>query len=263
MIEGPQGRIDHGQRGGNQSGHEAPDGSQLTLSGCGATGCSDLGVWASYTVQERLGDTILDLKVKNGVIVLRMGRPKQFDPDIAVEHAVEVFWRKGYSATTPQDLVDALGIGKGSLYNTFGSKHALFERALNCYRASQGTALNEMLAEPGQVKERLRKTLKLLAAMDFADPDRRGCMAVNTAAELAGTDLVATELVRRHFAQTEGAFRELIEEGQRSGEIAPEHDAVAWGRVLLNTLVGLQLMVRVAESPDQLFQVIEETIDSL
>jgi TetR/AcrR family transcriptional repressor of nem operon len=192
-----------------------------------------------------------------------MGRPKQFDPDAAVEQAMEVFWRKGYAGTTPQDLVDALGIGKGSLYNAFGSKHALFEQALRRYRDSQAVALIQMLEEPGSVKARLRKVLELLARMDLADPDRRGCMAVNTAAELAGTDETATEIVRRMFDRTEDALRALIEEGQRAGEIAPERDPAALGSLLLNTLVGLRLMARIAEDPERLNRVIDAAIDSL
>ncbi|MGW5865160.1 TetR/AcrR family transcriptional regulator [Streptomyces sp. NPDC055239] len=192
-----------------------------------------------------------------------MGRPKQFDPDAAVERAMDVFWRKGYAATTPQDLVDALGIGKGSLYNTFGSKHALFERALCRYRDSQAVALIEMLEESGPVKERLRAALWLLVEMDLADPDRRGCMAVNTAAELAGTDEMATELVRRMFDRTEEAFSALVEKGQRAGEIASGRDARAVGSLLLTTVVGLRLMGRVAEGPERLSRVIDATVDSL
>ncbi|MER5256041.1 MULTISPECIES: TetR/AcrR family transcriptional regulator [unclassified Streptomyces] len=192
-----------------------------------------------------------------------MGRPKQFDPDAAVERAMDVFWRKGYAATTPQDLVDALGIGKGSLYNTFGSKHALFERALRRYRDSQAAALIEMLEESGPVKERLRAALWLLVEMDLADPDRRGCMAVNTAAELAGTDEVAADLVRRMFDRTEEAFSVLVEKGQRAGEISPARDARAVGSLLLTTVVGLRLMARVVEGPERLSRVIEATVDSL
>jgi len=192
-----------------------------------------------------------------------MARPKQFDPEIAVDQAMEVFWRKGYAATTPQDLVDALGIGKGSLYNTFGSKHSLFEQALRRYRDSQALALVEMIEESGPVKARLRKALRFLAEMDLADPDRRGCMAVNVAAELSGVDETATELVRRMFDRTEGAFRALIEEGQRAGEIAPERDPAALGSLLLNTVVGMRLMARVAEGPDRLDRVIDAMTDSL
>ncbi|WP_345358505.1 TetR/AcrR family transcriptional regulator [Actinoallomurus liliacearum] len=192
-----------------------------------------------------------------------MGRPRQFDPQVAVEQAMQVFWRKGYAATTPQDLVDALGIGKGSLYNAFGSKQALFQQALRRYRDSQAALLIEMLEEPGPVRTRLRKVLRLLTEMDLADPDRRGCMAVNTAAELAGTDEVATELVRRMLDRTEDAFRALIQEGQRSGEIAPDRDAHALGSLLMNTVVGLRLVARVAEGPDRLSRVIDAVIDSL
>lgn len=192
-----------------------------------------------------------------------MGRPKQFDPDAAIEQAMDVFWRKGYAATTPQDLVDALGIGKGSLYNTFGSKHALFERALRRYRDSQAAALIEMLEESGPVKERLRSALWLLVEMDLADPDRRGCMAVNAAAELAGTDEVATELVRRMFDRTEEDFSALVEEGQRAGDITSGRDAGAAGSLLLTTVVGLRLMARVVEGPERLSRVIDATVDSL
>ncbi|MFI0979702.1 TetR/AcrR family transcriptional regulator [Streptomyces sp. NPDC021093] len=192
-----------------------------------------------------------------------MARPKQFDPEAAVVHAMEVFWRKGYAATTPQDLVDALGIGKGSLYNAFGSKHDLFLLALRRYRDGQSLALVEMLEEGGPVKERLRGALKLLAAMDLGDPDRRGCMAVNSATELAGTDQAAAELVRRMFDRTESAFQAMVEEGQRAGEIDPGRDAAALGSMLLDILVGSRVLARIAEGPERLARVIDATIDSL
>ncbi|WP_437099709.1 TetR/AcrR family transcriptional regulator [Streptomyces sp. enrichment culture] len=192
-----------------------------------------------------------------------MGRPKQFDPDVAVDQAMEVFWRKGYAGTTPQDLVDALGIGKGSLYNTFGSKHALFQRALCRYRDSQAKALIEMLEQGGPVKTRLRGLLEFLAENDLADPDRRGCMAVNAAAELAGTDDAAKALIQGMLDRLEETFRALVEEGQRAGEISPARDSEALASLLLTTVTGLRILVRVAESPDRLFRVIDATIDSL
>ncbi|KAB8197104.1 TetR family transcriptional regulator [Nonomuraea phyllanthi] len=192
-----------------------------------------------------------------------MGRPKKFDPDVAVDRAMDVFWRKGYGGTTPQDLVDALGIGKGSLYNTFGSKHALFEAALKRYRDSQATALVEMLERPGPVKERLRNVLRLLCEMDLSDPDQRGCMAVNTAAELGRADESAAELVRRMLDRSEDAFRALVEEGQRAGEIDAGRDARAIGSLLANTVVGMRLLARVADGPDRLYRVIDGVVDSL
>ncbi|MFF3560251.1 TetR/AcrR family transcriptional regulator [Streptomyces sp. NPDC002574] len=192
-----------------------------------------------------------------------MTRPKQFDPDVAVEQAMEVFWRKGYASTTPQDLVDALGIGKGSLYNAFGSKRALFERALRRYRERQASVLLRALEEPGPAKVRLRRALEAVVRTDLADPDRRGCMAVNTAAEVVRTDEVATDLVLRAFAHIESAFRAVVVEGQRAGEISPERDPDGLAAMLQNTVAGLRLAVRVAEGPERPARIIDAVIDSL
>src|SRR5438132_12166657 len=92
-----------------------------------------------------------------------MGRLKQFDPDVAVSSAMDLFWRQGYGATTPAELVDALGIGKGSLYNTFESKHALFEQALRRYGDERVAGLVGVLNRPGPVRERLQTALERLA----------------------------------------------------------------------------------------------------
>ncbi len=192
-----------------------------------------------------------------------MGRPKEFVPEIAVREAMEVFWRKGYSGTTPQDLVDALGIGKGSLYNAFGSKRELFLRALRLYRDAQTEALVEALGQPGPAKERLRRVLMGLVEMDLADADHRGCMAVNSAAELAGVDTEAADLVRDMLDRVEEAFRVVILDGQRAGEIEPGRDPAALASLLTNTVAGMRVVARVAEGSDRLHRVVDATIDAL
>ncbi|MFA1550701.1 TetR/AcrR family transcriptional regulator [Actinomadura chokoriensis] len=192
-----------------------------------------------------------------------MGRPKQFDPDVAVERAMDVFWRKGYAATTPQDLVDEIGIGKGSLYNTFGSKHALFERALARYRDSQAAWLAELLDHPGSAKDRLRGALVALVDLDLSDRDRRGCMAVNTAAELASSDAGTADIVRNMFARTESAFRATVEEGQRAGEIDGGRDGEAVAAWLLATVIGMRVMAKTAEDATQLRRVVDAAMEAL
>ncbi|MFE0180742.1 TetR/AcrR family transcriptional regulator [Streptomyces olivaceus] len=192
-----------------------------------------------------------------------MARPKEFDPEIAVDQAMEVFWRKGYAATTPQDLVDALSIGKGSLYNAFGSKRELFLRALRRYRDTQTAALVETLDRPGPVKERVRAALTAIAEMDLADPDHRGCLAMNSTAELARTDKEVADLSRRMLDITEDAFHSLIAEGQRTGEIAPARDPAALAALLANTVAGMRIVGRVPEARDRLTRIIDATIDSL
>jgi TetR/AcrR family transcriptional regulator, transcriptional repressor for nem operon len=191
-----------------------------------------------------------------------MGRPKQFDPDTAVDRAVEVFWRKGYAATTPQDLVEALDIGKGSLYHTFISKHALFERALRRYGENRVAGLVELLEGPGPVRPRLRAALGRLAGTDPADPSSRGCLAVNTAAELAGVDDTATEVVRTVLEGMERAFETAIHEGQRSGEIDAARDARQIASLLLTTAVGMSVVAKTAQGPQRLRRVVDAVMAS-
>ncbi len=184
--------------------------------------------------------------------MIRMGRPRTFDEGGAVDRAMDVFWRKGYRGTTPQELADAIGVGKGSLYNAFGSKRELFTRALDRYRDQQAVLVDQALEAPGPIKERIAGALELMIDLNFADPDRRGCLAVNTAAELAGFDEDATERVRAMFERTTNTFLDVIRIGQATGEIRPELDPEALATHLLTTLVGVQLLSKTNCDPETL-----------
>lgn len=175
-----------------------------------------------------------------------------FDEDSAVDRAMDVFWRKGYRGATPQDLADAVGIGKGSLYNAFGSKRELFSLALDRYRDQQAIQVDRALEAPGPIKERITAALELMIDMNFADSDRRGCLAVNTAAELAGFDEDATERVRAMFERTTATFLDVIRVGQASGEVSSDLDPEALATHLLTTLVGVQLLSKTSRDPEML-----------
>ncbi|WP_248961490.1 TetR/AcrR family transcriptional regulator [Sphaerisporangium perillae] len=192
-----------------------------------------------------------------------MGRPKQFDPDAAVEKAVEIFWCKGYGGTTPQDLVDGLGVGKGSLYNTFTSKQALFEKALRRYGDRRVAGLVEVLEGSGPVRERLRAALERLVDTGLSDPYRRGCLAVNTAAEPAGADPALGEIVRSVFDRMEAAFQAAIEEGRRHGEIDADRDPREAASLLLSTAIGMSVVAKTADRPDRLRRVVDAVLATL
>jgi TetR/AcrR family transcriptional repressor of nem operon len=181
-----------------------------------------------------------------------VGRPRTFDEDIAIDRAMDVFWRQGYRGTTPQDLADAVGVGKGSLYNAFGSKRELFTRALERYRDKQAVLVDQALEAEGPIKERIARAMELMIDMNFADPDRRGCLAVNTAAELAGFDEDATDRVQAMFERTTRAFQDAIRIGQASGEIGRDLDPYVLALHLLTTLVGLQLLSKTTRDPEML-----------
>jgi TetR/AcrR family transcriptional repressor of nem operon len=184
-----------------------------------------------------------------------MGRPKQFDPDTAIDKAMAVFWRKGFAGTTPQDLVAELGIGKGSLYNTFDSKRTLFDLALQRYIDLRVAGLVETLDGPGSASERLRAALQRLADVDVTNPSR-GCLAVNTAAELAGSDMSVADAVGRLFHRIESAFQAVIEEGQRSGEITAGRDPRQLASLLLTSFIGMTVVAKTADA-ERLHRVVD------
>lgn len=173
-----------------------------------------------------------------------MGRPKNFEPDAAVAQAMETFWTKGYAGTSPADLAEATGVGKGSLYHAFGSKRELFGKALELYGRAGSEMTEAFLNEPGTAKERIRAYLVLLIETDLSLPAPRGCLAANTALELGGKDAEATESVRRMTNETIRLFAARIRQGQRDGDVAADLDAEPLAQFLMNTVVGLRVMTQ-------------------
>jgi len=108
-----------------------------------------------------------------------MARPREFSDDDVVNAAMELFWLKGYEATSTQDLCEHTGLGRGSLYNAFGSKHELYTQALRRYAEVGFQAQVEILGRPGTAKDRLRAFMNKVIDCDLADPDHRGCLSVN------------------------------------------------------------------------------------
>jgi TetR/AcrR family transcriptional repressor of nem operon len=177
-----------------------------------------------------------------------MGRPRLFDLDGAVTSAVNVFWKRGYGATTPAELLDAIGVGKGSFYNAFGSKHALFERALRRYGDDRVAGLSRWFADGGPLGQRIKGYLERLAAPENEKTLRRGCFAANTAAELGRHDPVATKIVRGTFERMESVLEATLVEGQKAGELDGALDPKAVASLLLAALIGITVLAKVDSS---------------
>ena len=182
-----------------------------------------------------------------------MGRPKQFDPDAAVSTAMDLFWRKGYGATTRPSSWKRYEIGKGSLYNTFQNKHALFEQALRRYGDERVAGLTAVLNRSDAGRGRLQAALERLAAPEHAYLRRRGCLAVNTAAELGEMDKAATAIVRNVFERMERALQGGIE-GQRSGELDADRDAKEIASLLLSTIIGMTVIAKTSDRTEPLLR---------
>ncbi|RSM76286.1 TetR/AcrR family transcriptional regulator [Amycolatopsis sp. WAC 01375] len=192
-----------------------------------------------------------------------MPRPKGFDTTEVLDAAVGTFWRKGYSATSAQDLVDGTGLGRGSLYNTFSGKRQLFSEALRRYEETSATRVEEMLAAPGTIRARIRRVL-----MDVVDDEldssagHRGCLAVNAALELGGMDDEVTARVRHNFERVENAFHAEFAAARQEGEIGEGRDPRALAQFTLAAMYGLRVLGKTADR-QALTQVVETTIQAL
>lgn len=172
---------------------------------------------------------------------------------------MELFWAKGYAATSMNDLVEALGIGRQSLYDTFGDKHELFLLALDTYRQSVGGGFRALLRPDRPLRGALRDLL--LATIDFTlSTGSRTCMLVNAAAELCPEDEDVRYRLCRDMTALEDALAERLEGAQRDGEIGAHHDARATARYFVNAIHGLQLTAKVVRDRTALVQIADVTL---
>lgn len=188
-----------------------------------------------------------------------MARPMTFDAEEVVDKAVGIFWRQGFAATTPQNLVDELGIGKGSLYNTFKSKHHLFGLAMRRYSARRVAELAEGLEGPDPVLPRLREALQTLAGVG---EHQFGCLIVNSVAELGSSDEAVAEIAKDLFAQVEAAFRSAIERAQTTGEISSRRAPTDLAGALLAAVIGANVLAKAGSDPDNLSRILDTTLQA-
>lgn len=171
-----------------------------------------------------------------------MGRPREFDVDAALDRAMQVFWAKGYESASLDDLCEATGLARSSLYGAFGDKHALFLRALARYEDAAATRLRTALARPLPLRESLAAFLSRLIDDIVAGPGRRGCFIGNSAAELARGDREGCAQVRRSLGRVEATFRAALARAKERGELSPDADPAALARFLTAGIQGLRLV---------------------
>ncbi len=192
-----------------------------------------------------------------------MARPREFERDQVVDRAVEVFWRNGFEATSIRDLVEATGLNRGSLYNTFGDKAGLFEAALERYMATAPTQHVVAAAETGPPRQVIEEFFARLVELGASDPERRGCLMTNTAAEMAARDKDVAARLAAAFQGLEDALFRLIERGQETGEIAPWRDPRALARFLVAAAQGLRITAKINRNRAALANIAETTLASL
>lgn len=192
-----------------------------------------------------------------------MARTREFDSDAVIDEAVGVFWRKGYAATSIQDLVEATGIGRGSLYAAFGSKEGLYEAALIRYAEQSSSDMIARLESAAPVHEVLRDVLVSLVDATVTDPERRGCLITNTVTERLPRDPVAGRVVGEALDRNAMAFTALLRRARARGELPPDADVTAMADFIVTTIQGLRVQGKAGADRRRLVAIVDLALSVL
>jgi TetR/AcrR family transcriptional repressor of nem operon len=171
-----------------------------------------------------------------------MARTREFDTEAAIEAAMSAFRRKGYEGTSIQDLVDATGVGRGSLYAAFGSKDNLYLAAIDLYRERYALPLVEMLRGGTPARELIREIMVGLVDEIVRDGNRQACLIIGAAMERVHHDSTVAERLRATTRSIEGALFDVIVQAQASGQLSDRRGAADLARFLVTNMQGLRVM---------------------
>ncbi|MEU8966936.1 TetR family transcriptional regulator [Streptomyces sp. NPDC048491] len=193
-----------------------------------------------------------------------MARTKEFDPDAALRSALELFWRRGYEATSMADLVEHLGIGRASIYATFGNKRELYLKALDRYAEHRDAALLAELSAPGPALPAVRGVVRRFAAESTAEHSRlAGCFVTNTAAELAPHDQAAARRVELSWGHIETLLHSALVRAQAQGELPAGRDPRGLARMLLVFFQGARVVGKASADPGRVRAAAEQMLTLL
>lgn len=173
-----------------------------------------------------------------------MPRPREFDPEQALEDAMHVFWQKGYSATSVEDLVEATGVNRYGLYDVFESKHGLFLAALGHYRRTVITAAIRELEQPGTGLGAIRAVFERIIERARSGAAKYGCLLCNTAEEVAPFDKDSAREVSAYQRRLIRAFRRAVEVARQRGELPAGTAAAKVGGYLAGLIQGASYLAR-------------------
>ncbi len=153
---------------------------------------------------------------------------------------MRAFWDNGYEGTSLEDLVEAMGLKKGSIYKAFGDKHALFMAALERYLNGYFAMMSEIVAKSDSALAAVSSLFEYMNNMATKCSDvRHGCLAMNTMVELAAHDEQVEAFMVEGYKRTERKLTDLIRWGQENGEFRQDEEAQVLARYLFTSLTGI------------------------
>ncbi len=192
-----------------------------------------------------------------------MPRTKAFKEEEVLEKAIELFWKHGYHATSIDQLVQHLGVNRASLYNTFGGKRALFEKAFQRYRQKNGQLIMAFLNTESDVKVGVRKLFERAVEESLQDKEAKGCFVVNATTELIpGDDAILPLLCENQQGFVEG-LSAYLSQGQANGSLAKSKDVEAIAQFLFTLYSGLKVVSKIERDRSNLMKMVQTALQVL
>jgi TetR/AcrR family transcriptional repressor of nem operon len=173
-----------------------------------------------------------------------MPRPREFDEKVALDAAIDCFWKRGYHGTSVRDLAETIGISAPSLYNAFGDKRTLFMRALERYLDQSMRARIKRLESSLPPKQAVSHFIGEIIKRSVSDRERRGCFLINSALEVAPHDKELGAAVAEPLGELEAFFRRSIMAAQADGTVPQQRAATDLARLLVGVLLGIRVLAR-------------------
>ncbi len=191
-----------------------------------------------------------------------MGRPYEFDRNVTLSKAMDVFWEKGYKATSIDDLVDRMGIQRGSIYNTFGGKHELFLTAVEYYGEVVTSRTLKVLEGEGSPLGNIKKFFEVIVG---TPPDKRskGCLISNTVVELAPHDEEIAEVVKGIMNKIQSSFLKCLDRAVEQGELPESANTRVLSNFLATSTHGLIVTGKSTPDKKQLKDVVDVILSTL
>ncbi len=192
-----------------------------------------------------------------------MPRVEAFNREQVLQRAMNLFWEKGYYGTSMQDLVDATGLNRSSLYNTFGSKLTLYQDTLAHYKKETGGMFQRALVRARDPLDAIRHVFEGFLPEIMEDCGQMGCFAMNCKSEMANQNTDIKKWLLDHQEQGIHTFKDLIEDGQKEGVINDKQEASSYAYFVFNALQGFRMTGILVKDRKILQDIIDNTMKVL
>lgn len=192
-----------------------------------------------------------------------MPRVKLFDENEVLKKAMYLFWKKGYAATSMQDMVTCLGINRASLYDTFGGKEQLFKKSFALYRKTNIESLTAFFQNYPNIKEGFSELFNNAIKEAVSDNDCKGCFVVNTITELIPNDESLIIVLEKNKQDFENLFYEYLLKGKEDGQLKTDQNLKSLSALLYTIYNGIRVVSKVSPNKKELAASIDVALSLL